>query len=92
MCVKEEIDDEIKDVNSTLSPDTEVCEDTSCKVNTCSAEVGFVRSTWPYAAHTCFMLINIENRVLHYLPQNTAALCFYLYLTLCKLVHGNQTW
>ena len=45
MCVKEEIDDEIKDFNSTLSPDTEVCEDTSCKVNTCSAEVGFVRST-----------------------------------------------
>jgi hypothetical protein len=33
MCGKEEIDDEIKDFNSTLSPDTEVCEDTSCKVN-----------------------------------------------------------
>ena len=45
MCVKEEIDDEIKDFNSTLSPDTEACEDTSCKVNICSAEVGFVRST-----------------------------------------------
>ncbi len=45
MYAKEEIDNEIIGFNSTLSPDTEVCEDTSCKVNICSAKVGFVRST-----------------------------------------------
>jgi len=54
MCVKEEIDDEIKDFNSTLSPDTEVCEDTSCKVNLFSELVVFGRAIGPCDARTCF--------------------------------------
>ena len=54
MCVKEEIDDEIKDFNSTLSPDTEVCEDTSCKVNLFSELVVFGRATGPCDARTPF--------------------------------------
>ncbi len=49
MCAKEEIDDEIKDFNSTLSPDTKVCVDTSCKVN-----LFFGRATGPCDARTCF--------------------------------------
>jgi hypothetical protein len=93
MCVKEEIDNEIKDFNSTLSPDTEACEDTSCKVNLCNAVEGFCPLYVTRALRApVLILINIGNRVLHDIPQNTAALCFYLYLTLCKLVPGNQTW
>jgi hypothetical protein len=54
MCVKEEIDDEIKDFNSTLSPDTEVCEDTSCKVNLFSKLAVFGRAIGPCDGRTCF--------------------------------------
>jgi hypothetical protein len=54
MCAKEEIDDEIKDFNSTLIPDTEVCEDTSCKVNLFRELAVFGRATGPCAARTTF--------------------------------------
>jgi hypothetical protein len=54
MCVKEEIDDESKDISSTLSPDTKVCEDTSCKVNLFSELVVFGRAIGPCDARTCF--------------------------------------
>jgi hypothetical protein len=37
-----------------LSPDTEVCEDTSCKVNLFSELAVFVRATGLCDAHTCF--------------------------------------
>jgi hypothetical protein len=54
MCVKEEIDDENKDISFTLSPDTKVCEDTSCKVNLFSELVVFGRAIGPCDVHTCF--------------------------------------
>ena len=54
MCAKEEIDDESKDISSTLSPDTKVCEDTSCKVNLFSELAVFGRATGPCDARTCF--------------------------------------
>jgi hypothetical protein len=54
MCVKEEIDDESKDITSTLSPDTKICEDTSCKVNLFSELAVFGRATGPCDARTCF--------------------------------------
>ncbi len=47
MCAKEEIDDESKDISSTLSPDTKVCEDTSCKVNLFSELAVFGCATGP---------------------------------------------
>jgi hypothetical protein len=79
MCVKEEIDEEIKDFNSTLSPDREVCEDTSCKVNLCNAVGGFCPLYVTRALRApVLILIIIGNRVLHDLPQNAAALLLSL--------------
>jgi hypothetical protein len=73
MCVKEEIDDEIKDFNSILSPDTEACEDTSCKVNIFSELVFFGQHYWPVRCAHPF-LSSLTSVTPPPPPQNAAAL------------------